>query len=257
MSGTAPRREVAQAITDLDRQRSQVRLAGRTFLIDVVMQAPDRFSSAVRAALEAELPLLRPAVDPSAIPLPGNRAAGRVLETLDDIRRRGSHGGHPQGAGRQRDHEADRPAGRRRIPVVTLVTDLPRSGAYAYVGIDNRAAGATAAYLIDSMARATTGAVLVALSRSAFRGEEEREMGFRADDAGIRGGRALVEATDTDGIDTAVRDQTISILREHPEITAVYSIGGGNKAILDAFDFLGRKCRVFIAHDLDRGQPCR
>ena len=61
-----------------------------------------------------------------------------------------------------------------------------------------------------------------------------------------------IEATDTDGIDTAVRDQTIAILREHPEITAVYSIGGGNQAILDAFELVGRQCRVFVAHDLDR-----
>ena len=62
----------------------------------------------------------------------------------------------------------------------------------------------------------------------------------------------LIEATDTDGIDTAVRDQTISILREYPEIAAVYSIGGGNKAIVDAFKSVDRKCQVFIAHDLDR-----
>ena len=53
-------------------------------------------------------------------------------------------------------------------------------------------------------------------------------------------GRALIEATDTDGLDQAVRDQTISILREHPDITAVYSIGGGNRAILDAFDIVDR-----------------
>lgn len=40
-------REVQQAIADLDRQRSQRRLGGRTFIIDVVMQAPERFTSAV------------------------------------------------------------------------------------------------------------------------------------------------------------------------------------------------------------------
>lgn len=55
-------REVHQAIKDLDRQRTQVRIGGRTFVIDIVMQAPERFSLAVRAALEAELPALRPAV---------------------------------------------------------------------------------------------------------------------------------------------------------------------------------------------------
>ncbi|GAA0922334.1 hypothetical protein GCM10009549_41940 [Streptomyces thermoalcalitolerans] len=54
--------EVYRAIADLERQRTQVRLTGRTFMIDIVMQAPERFSSAVRAALEAELPSLHPAV---------------------------------------------------------------------------------------------------------------------------------------------------------------------------------------------------
>ena len=55
-------RSVRQAIADLDRQHTQVRLTGRTFLVDVVMQAPARFTTAVRAALEGELPSLRPAV---------------------------------------------------------------------------------------------------------------------------------------------------------------------------------------------------
>ena len=56
------RREVEQAIRDLDKQRSQLRLAGRKYLVDVVMQAPQRFSSAFQAAVEAELPALAPAV---------------------------------------------------------------------------------------------------------------------------------------------------------------------------------------------------
>jgi hypothetical protein len=36
--------EVHQAIADLDRQYTQLRLGGRTFMVDVVMQAPERFS---------------------------------------------------------------------------------------------------------------------------------------------------------------------------------------------------------------------
>jgi LacI family transcriptional regulator len=29
-------------------------------------------------------------------------------------------------------------------------------------------------------------------------------------------------------------------------------MGGGNRAILDAFDIVERECRAFVAHDLDR-----
>lgn len=138
------------------------------------------------------------------------------------------------------------------IPLVTLVTDLPLSQRVAYVGIDNRAAGATAAYLIEQWLTADDDAILMALSRSAFRGEEEREMGFRTTMRERAVGRTLVEATDTDGLDSAVRDETVAILRQHPDVTAVYSIGGGNRAILEAFAIVDRECRAFVAHDLDR-----
>ena len=44
----------------------------------------------------------------------------------------------------------------------------------------------------------------------------------------------------------------LDALDHHADIEAVYSIGGGNRAILDAFDARQRPCRAFIAHDLDR-----
>ncbi|MBB4171347.1 ABC-type sugar transport system substrate-binding protein [Rhizobium sp. BK538] len=36
-----------------------------------------------------------------------------------------------------------------------------------------------------------------------------------------------------------------------PAINAVYSIGGGNRAVLAAFEAAQRLVRVFVAHDLD------
>src|SRR6476469_2050013 len=53
---------VAQAIADLDRQRSQLRLTGRTFIDDLVLQTPGRFSAGVQPAPELELPKRRPAL---------------------------------------------------------------------------------------------------------------------------------------------------------------------------------------------------
>ncbi len=68
----------------------------------------------------------------------------------------------------------------RQAMVVTLVTDLPFSKRVAYVGMDNRSAGAAAAYLINQWLGERDSRVLVALSRTVFRGEEEREIGFRS-----------------------------------------------------------------------------
>ena len=82
-------------------------------------------------------------------------------------------------------------------------------------------------------------------------GEEEREIGFRSAIRERWPHRALTEITDSDGLDTSVYRLTLGVLDRHPDIEAVYSIGGGNRAILEAFDARHRPCRAFIAHDLD------
>jgi LacI family transcriptional regulator len=243
--------KVRQAIVDLDRQRSQLRLSGRTFMIDVLMQTPDRFSSAIRTALESQLPTLLPAVVRARFDFRETARPAEIVKSLRDMRYRGSSGvllKAPDLPEVNAEVDRLRDAG---IPVVTLVTDLPLSRRIGYVGIDNRAAGATAAYLIDRWLGDHPGAVLIAISRSVFRNEEEREIGFRST---LRTGsdRPVIEMTDTDGLDDSVRDRTVARLREHPSIAGVYSIGGGNRAILDAFDAMGRVCDVFIGHDVDR-----
>ncbi|HLN75986.1 MAG TPA: LacI family DNA-binding transcriptional regulator [Nocardioidaceae bacterium] len=243
---------VHQAITDLDRQRSQLRLNGRTFLVDVVMQTPDRFSSAIKSALEAELPSLRPAVIRSRFDFREKGRPADIVKVLEDIRHRGSKGVILKAPDVPEVAEAIAKLDQHGIPVVTLVTDIPLSKRVAYVGIDNRAAGSTAAYLIDRILGEDPGDVLIALSRSVFRGEEEREIGFRATMRSRSTARTLVEQTDTDGLDAAVKESTRRTLERHPGISAVYSIGGGNQAILEAFDEAGRTCRVFLGHDLDR-----
>jgi LacI family transcriptional regulator len=244
-------REVRGAVADLERQRDQVRLAGRTFLIDVVMQAPARFSAAVRAALEAELPLLRPAVIRARFHFRETGPPGALIETLDGLARRGTQGVVLKAPDTGEVNEAVARLAGRGIPVVTLVTDLPRSPRTGYVGIDNRAAGATAAYLVSQWLGRRPGAVLVTLSRSFFRGEEEREMGFRAALRAMRPQRRVIDVTETDGLDAAIRGLVLEALDTGDPVPAAYSIGGGNTAILDAFAARGRPAPVLIAHDLD------
>jgi LacI family transcriptional regulator len=242
---------VRQAITDLDRQRSQLRLSGRTFLVDVVMQAPDRFSSAIKSALEAELPSLRPAVVRSRFDFREQGRPADIVKVLEGIRHRGSKGVVLKAPDAPEISDAIAKLVEHGIPVVTLVTDIPLSRRVAYVGIDNRAAGSAAAYLIDRVLGDGHGDVLIALSRSVFRGEEEREIGFRATMRRRSANRALIEQTDTDGLDVRVRKSTLRTLQSNPGINSVYSIGGGNQAILEAFDAADRRCQVFVGHDLD------
>jgi LacI family transcriptional regulator len=217
---------VRQAITDLDRQRSQLRLNGRTFLVDVVMQAPDRFSSAVKAALEAELPSLRPAVVRSRFDFRERGRTGEIVKVLDDIRHRGSKGVVLKAPDVPEISDAIARLDRAGIPVVTLVTDVPLSRRVAYVGIDNRAAGSTAAYLIDRLLGDGPGDVLIALSRSVFRGEEEREIGFRATMRSRSAGRALGLHDDAARQphvvpQVVVQDRGQTFVVEQPQVVAV------------------------------------
>lgn len=241
------RAEVVQAIADLDKQRAQLRLNGRRFLIDVVMQTPQRFSDAFRAAIEAELPAFAPAMLRARFHLWESGSTAQMAEELGKIR--GSHGVVLKAQDAPEVTEAvDRLVG-AGVPVVTYTTDVPNSSRCAYVGIDNHGAGVTAAYLMDQWLGSSPSGVLITLSGTVFRGEGEREVGFRS---ALRGsGREVVEVSDSDGIDATTERLVLDALQRHPGVEAVYSPGGGNTATVAAFEKLGRVYKVFIAHDLD------
>ena len=244
-------RRVLQAQEELSRQSVQVGLSGKKFMIDVLMVAPRRFTDSVRQALEAELPSLHPAVLRSRFHLHETLEVERIVELLERIRKNGSHGVllkapdlPPISAAVARLTEAN-------IPVVTLVTDLPGSRRSTYVGMDNRAAGETAAYLIGQWLGSARQKVLVTLSSNRYHGEEEREVGFRRALRERHRNLGIVEVSEGHGIDGATGPQVAQALLEHPGIAGVYSIGGGNAAIVEAFAQAGRRCKVFIGHDLD------
>jgi LacI family transcriptional regulator len=91
-------------------------------------------------------------------------------------------------------------------------------------------------------------------SHGSFRGEDEREMGFRAGMRARDEGRRLVEVVDSEGRADAVHAGTREVLAANPAVRAVYSLyagAGGNAAVVDAFDRERRPYDVFVAHDLD------
>ena len=247
-------REVHQAVADLQRQQSQVRLSGRTFMLDVVVQAPQRFSSAVRSALESELASLRPAVIRARFhPHPGASPAA-VVATLEKVARTGSHGVVLKAPDVPEVHSAVARLAAARIPVVTLVTDLPGCARVAYVGIDNRAAGATAAYLLTALLGERGGDILVVRGSGAFRGEDDREMGFRGTLRALAPRRRQVDVIDDEDRAEALATRVLDALDAGPGVRAVYSMyagAGGNSAVLDAFTTRGRQCLASVAHDLD------
>lgn len=246
-------RAVERAVLDLDRQESQLRLGARTLVVDVVMQAPDRFQAAYREALESELTSARPAALRARFHFAEHAEPAEAVRLMDRVGTSGrtSHGvllkapDHPDVAAAARRLRA------RGIPVVTLVTDVRDSARIAYVGLDNASAGSTAAYLVAGWLGSRRGDVLVTLSRSVFFGETERQQAFVQTLQHLARRRSVVAITESEGLDSTLQALTEETLAEHPGVVAAYSIGGGNRAIVRAFATAGRPRRVHVGHDLD------
>ncbi|MBT2593737.1 LacI family DNA-binding transcriptional regulator [Arthrobacter sp. ISL-72] len=242
--------QVRQAIRDLEAQQLQLELTGRRFMIDVVADAPGRFTTSVKSALESVLPLLRPAVFRARFHLHEQWNAEDCAAELDRIGKRGSQGVILKAPDVPLVTAAVDRLAEAGIPVVTLVTDLPASRRVAYVGMDNRSAGATAAYLIHQWMGADPGRVVVTVSNDFFRGEEEREVGFRAAMRSMDPRREVLFLPASDGLDRTTRRLMGETLAAHDDVRGVYSIGGGNTGISEAFEAAGRMPQVFIGHDL-------
>jgi LacI family transcriptional regulator len=246
------RRRVEQAIKELEKQEFQLASAGRKLMIDVVVEAPARFADEIRDALEAELPGLHPAVFRPRFLMRETMTAAEVVDTLQAIARRGSHGVLLKARDVPEIAAAIADLKRREIPVVAIFTDIPLSGRLAYAGLDNRVAGATAAYLIGQWLGARAGNVLITMSDERFRGEEEREISFRRALRTHYAQLTLIDASGGHGLDTPTEERVRSVLAAHGKIVAVYSMGGGNPAILRALEAQGQVPPCFIGHDLDR-----
>ena len=194
---------------------------------------------------------MRPAAFSARFHLAERMGENELLSLLRAIRRRRSHGVVLKVPSTPQMAAAAAELMNARIPVVTLVTDLPENVRIGYVGMDNRIAGATAAWLVGRMMPPDPAAILLTLSSTLFAGEEEREAGFRATLAERFPHLRAVTVSEGHGIDRSTEELAGRALDADPAIRAVYSIGGGNRAILRAFGERKRHRAVFAAHDLD------
>jgi LacI family transcriptional regulator len=242
---------IEAAIDELRKQENEARLKGRTYVFDVIMEAPDRFTRAVRDAFESQTGAFRPLTLRARFHFTEQMRDSDLSMLMTRIRQRGSDGvvlKAPDTPAIRQAVEAMTAAG---VAVVTLVTDLPGSSRLAYSGSDNRMAGETAAYLIGSRLAGHGVSTLVTLSSNRFRGEEEREAGFRSMVQARYPDLGIVVISEGFGKDWTTGAQVRAALAREPNIRAVYSIGGGNRSVVDAFEAAGQAPPVFVAHDLD------
>ncbi|GAB2905938.1 LacI family DNA-binding transcriptional regulator [Paralcaligenes sp. KSB-10] len=137
------------------------------------------------------------------------------------------------------------------VHVITLISDISNSGRAAYIGLENRSAGRTAAYLIARFIGPHPAKVAMIAGSLSYRAHEEREMGFLylfkelfpgIEVAGLREGQDNAEEN---------YRLTRQLLKQSPDLAGIYNIGGASDGVARALKETGLEHKiVFIGHGL-------
>lgn len=138
---------------------------------------------------------------------------------------------------------------RRDVPVITLLTDISSLPHQGYIGIDNRLAGRLAGHLIGRFLPGREGKVAIFTGSRAYRGHEEREMGFRSVIRENFPHLDIIDVREIGESEQAGHDVTRALLGSEPDLAALYNIGAGSAGIARALEG-GDAEPVLIAHDL-------
>lgn len=136
-------------------------------------------------------------------------------------------------------------------PVVTLVSDAPRSRRAHYVGIDNLAAGRTAGTLLGRFTAGRAGTVGVVLGSELLRDHADRLGGLTAVLSQEFPGLRLAPPVAGQDDDAASAAAAAALLEAHPDLVGLYAAGAGTDGIAGALHASGRGGEVvLIAHEL-------
>jgi LacI family transcriptional regulator len=139
----------------------------------------------------------------------------------------------------------------RGIEVVTLVSDAPGSRRAHFVGIDNSAAGRTAATLLGRFAGGRRGPVAVLAGSLSLRDHAERIYGFQQVLESEYATLAILPVQEgRDDVENC-RKVVAALLAEHPDLIGIYNAGAGNRGVAEALEATGRaKDVIFVGHEL-------
>ncbi len=250
--GVAPEKEarVLSAARRLKLDRNLNRRYGRVLRIAVLIQSAVNpfhaalragFASASRAYADLNLQFLIQHILPgdargiaAAVRRAVDRHDGLIITSPDD----------------SRISTAIRQAA-KRIPVVTLATDLPDSGRWAYVGPDDRAGGRVAGDLMGRFLGAAGGDIAMIVGLLSVVGQKAREVGFR---------EALAEHYPTCRLSSVLQSGenaeqagllTLQALKENPSICGIYHATSGASEVVEALASAKRgRAIALISHEL-------
>jgi LacI family transcriptional regulator len=137
------------------------------------------------------------------------------------------------------------------IRVVTIASDVLSAPRAAYVGVENRVAGRTAAQIMGLMCGAREGAVAIFVGSHAFHGHQEREAGFHALLEEQFPQLQILPVVETGEDSRRSRAGMTMLLRSRPDLVGLYCVGAGRKGIVEALRASDTGKRPFvIMHEL-------
>ncbi len=146
--------------------------------------------------------------------------------------------------------DAVRRARDRGIAVVALVSDLPSSERDHFIGIDNIAAGRTAAQLMGRFVRGG-GRILVITGSRLARDHLERRTGFDALMAEQFPDLEVVASIEGRDDPELIRRMLPEVFASYPDLRGIYSSAAGNPGLIDYLKDTGpHDDIVVVAHEL-------
>ncbi len=137
------------------------------------------------------------------------------------------------------------------IAVAALMSDLPSSERDFFVGVNSEQAGRTAALLMGRFVRESKGKVVVLTNSMISRDSIDRRLGFDSVMLGEFPGLEVLPSIETHNDPNRVDAIVRRIATSYQDLVGVYSMGPGNRYLLDAFRAFGRlEDLAYVGHEL-------
>jgi LacI family transcriptional regulator len=133
--------------------------------------------------------------------------------------------------------------------VICIVSDLPSSARQSFIGIDNQAAGKTAARLLSEFAR--SGSIGLLTGSLQQRDHQERLLGFRSSLETLAPAMRIVGIKEALDKEDVCYQFTKNLIEQHSDLSGIYHSGADMTGIVRAIQEPGyRQNLVVIGHEL-------
>lgn len=141
----------------------------------------------------------------------------------------------------------------RGLGVVTLITDVDADARHTYVGVNNRAAGQSAAFLVGRhLEGRPSPSVAVVVATFSYTCHEDREIGFRSLLRQRFPHVNVVEVIKGADSGAATYEATRRCMEMHGALDGIYNVAGGNEGLAAALRERGLTGRtLYVTHEVN------